>query len=103
MVSAFGDAIDAKSGAAIYGGSFVGVGTAKTPQGFSGQSSQRALLFTLSGGANTSAQVVSDASGEVVGTVEARCGYTYVIYSTESLTGGSYRLVLGTLSASAQA
>lgn len=102
-VSAYADPIDAKSGAVISGGTFAGVGTSKTPKGFAAESSQRSLLFSLRGSEGSSAQVIAEANGAVVGTVEARCGYTFALFSTPELTPGGYRLVLGSLSASANA
>ena len=102
VVNAYGDPIDAKSGAVISGGEFIGVGTSKTIKSFSPESTQRSLAFRFSGGAGTSAQVVSG-SGEEIGTIEARCGYTCAIFSVPGLESGSYKLVMGTLSASASA
>ena len=102
-VSARGDAIDAKGGARITGGSFVGVGSAQTPGGFSADSAQLSLLFAFRGGEGTSARVVSDESSRIMGTVDARCGYTYALFSTGELSAGSYTLVDGTLIAAAKA
>ncbi len=99
-LSAHGDPVDAKGGAVITGGVFNGVGSPKTPEGFSAESTQRSLLFSLKGGANTAAEVWS-ASGELLGAIEARCGYTCALFSRPELTAGTYTLRLGTLSASA--
>ena len=101
-ISAFGDPIDAKGGAAIHGGEFLGVGSPKTPEGFSAESTQRSLLFRFSGGAGTAAEI-SAASGTSVAAVEARCGYTCALFSRPDLAAGSYSITLGTLSASADA
>ena len=101
-VSAHADAIDAQSGATITGGSFAGVGTAKTPKGFTADSTQRSLVFSLNGGEGSTASIVAE-SGAEIALIEARCGYTYAIYSSPELATGSYRLVLGTLSADAAA
>ena len=99
-VSAYGDPVDAKGGAVITGGSFAGVGSANTAKGFAGNSTQRSLLFRFSGGEGTSAQVVSE-HDEVIGTIPARCGYTYALFSSSALNTGVYRLVDGTLYAEA--
>ena len=99
-ISAYGDPFDTKGGATITGGAFNGVGSPKTPEGFSSGSTQRSLLFRFSGGADTAAEVTND-SGELLGAIEARCGYTCAIFSRPDLAPGSYRLSLGTLSASA--
>lgn len=101
-VSAYGDPFDAKGGAVISDGVFIGVGSPKTPQGFSEESTQRSLLFAFGGAKDTAAEVKT-ASGESVGTIESRCGYTCAIFSCPGLTAGSYTLSLGTLSASAEA
>ena len=101
-LSAYGDPFDAKGGATITGGSFTGVGSPKTPQGFSPESSQRSLLFRFNGGANTAAEVWS-ASNTLVDVIEARCGYTCAIVSRSDLASGTYTLELGTLKASAEA
>ena len=101
-VSAHGDPFDAKGGAVISDGVFIGVGSPKTPQGFSEESTQRSLLFAFGGAKDTAAEVKT-ASGESVGTIESRCGYTCAIFSCPGLTAGSYTLSLGTLSASAEA
>jgi hypothetical protein len=101
-LSAMSDPFDAKGGAVITGGSFNGVGSPKTPKGFSSGSTQRSLLFRFSGAENTAAEVWN-ASGELVGAIEARCGYTCAIFSRPELAPGSYTLKLGTLSASADA
>lgn len=101
-VSAYDDPVDAKSGATISGGSFAGVGTAQSPKGFAASSTQRSLVFSLSGGAGSTAQIVAE-NGSAVASIEARCGYTCAIYSAPELAPGSYRLVLGTLSAEAAA
>ena len=99
-VSAIGDPFDTKGGAVITGGSFVGVGSPKTPEGFSSGSSQRSLLFRFNGAAGSAAEIWSS-SNELVGVVEARCGYTCAIFSLSGLEAGAYTLELGTLSASA--
>ena len=99
-LSAFGDPFDAKGGAVITGGAFCGVGSPKTPQGFSSASTQRSLMFAFSGAADTAAEIKA-ASGGLVGTIESRCGYTCAIFSQPDLAPGSYTLSLGTLSASA--
>ena len=101
-VSAFGDPFDAKGGAVITGGSFIGVGSPKTPQAFSADSTQNALLFLFSGGKDTAAELWSSAD-EFIGKIEARCGYTCAIFSQPGLASGSYTLRLGTISASADA
>ena len=101
-LSAYGDPFDAKGGAVISDGVFIGVGSPKTARGFSAESTQRSLLFALGGAKDTAAEVKT-ASGESVGTIEARCGYTCAIFSVPGLTSGSYTLSLGTLSASAEA
>ena len=101
-ISAHGDPFDAKGGAVISDGSFIGVGSPKTPKGFSSESTQRSLLFVFSGAKDTAAEVKTS-SGESVGTIESRCGYTCAIFSCPGLTAGSYTLSLGTLSASAEA
>ena len=99
-LSARGDPIDAKGGAVITGGSFSAVGSTKSPQGFRPDSTQRSLLFVFSGGEGTAAEVKT-ASGELVGAIEARCGYTCAIFSRPDLASGTYTLELGTLIASA--
>ena len=101
-LSAYGDPFDAKGGATISGGSFTGVGTSKTPQGFSPASSQRSLLFLFNGGADTAAEVWSS-SNALIDVIEARCGYTCAILSRPELSAGTYTLELGTLKASAEA
>ena len=102
LVSAYGDPLDAKSGATISGGSFTGVGSPKTPKGFSSDSSQLSLLFRFNGAANSAAEVWSS-SDELIDVIEARCGYTCVIFSRSGLEAGTYTLELGTLKASAEA
>ena len=99
-LSARGDPIDAKGGAVITGGSFSAVGSTKSPQGFRPDSTQRSLLFVFSGGEGTAAEVKT-ASGELVGAIEARCGYTTAVFSSSDLEAGTYTLELGTLIASA--
>ena len=101
-VSAYSDPFEAKGGAVITGGAFNGVGSPKTPKGFSSESSQRSLLFHFNGGEGTAAEVWT-ASGELLGAIEARCGYTCAIFSRPELVPGSYTLKLGTLSATAEA
>ena len=99
-VSAIGDPFDAKGGAVITGGSFVGVGSPKTPKGFSSESSQLSLLFRFNGAADSAAEVWNS-SNQLVGVVEARCGYTTAVFSSSDLEAGTYTLELGTLIASA--
>ena len=99
-LSARADPIDAKGGAVITSGSFSGVGTPKTPKGFSSDSSQRSLLFAFNGAGDTAAEVRT-ADGTVVGAIEARCGYTTAVFSSSDLEAGTYTLELGTLIASA--
>ena len=101
-LSAYSDPFEAKGGAVITGGAFNGVGSPKTPKGFSDESAQRSLLFFFNGGADTAAEVRTEA-GELVGAIEARCGYTCAIFSRPELVPGSYTLKLGTLSATAEA
>lgn len=103
-VSAFGEVFDAKGSAAVTGGKLIGVGTAKSPKGFSGANSQRYLLFrSFAGAAGSAAQLSSDASGELIGTIEGRCGYTYAVYTAPGLEEGSYHLSYGTIQAAAKA
>ena len=99
-VSAYGDPFDTKGGAVITGGSFSGVGSPKTPEGFSSGSSQPSLLFRFNGAADTAAEIWSS-SNELVGMIEARCGYTTAVFSSSDLEAGTYTLELGTLIASA--
>ena len=94
--------IDAKGGAVITSGSFSGVGTPKTPKGFSSDSSQRSLLFAFNGAGDTAAEVRT-ADGTVVGAIEARCGYTCAIFSHPELESGTYSLNCRTLTAYADA
>ena len=101
-LSAHADPFDATGGAVISGGSFSGVGTPKTPKGFSADSSQRSLLFAFGGAENTAAEV-RDADGAVVGAVEARCGYTCAIFSRPELTVGQYSLSCRSLTSYADA
>ena len=101
-LSAHADPIDAKGGAVITSGSFSGVGTPKTPKGFSPDSSQRSLLFAFNGAGDTAAEVRT-ADGTVVGAIEARCGYTCAIFSHPELESGTYSLNCRTLTAYADA
>ena len=101
-LSAHADPIDAKGGAVITSGSFSGVGTPKTPKGFSSDSSQRSLLFAFNGAGDTAAEVRT-ADGTVVGAIEARCGYTCAIFSHPELESGTYSLNCRTLTAYADA
>ena len=96
-VSAFSDPIDAKSFARISGGSFSGVGSSKTVKGFAADSAQRSLVFNTSGAANSSAELRAESGGEVIFTVEARCGYNVAIVSVPGLAPGSYTLSCGTI------
>ncbi len=102
MLSAFSDPFETKGGATISGGSFTGVGSPKTPEGFSSDSSQLSLLFAFNGAANTAAEVWSS-SNQLIDVIEARCGYTCAIFSRSGLSSGTYTLELGTLKASAEA
>ena len=102
-ISAFEQVFDVRGSAAVTGGRLAGVGTATSPKGFSAPSTQLSLLFSFAGGENSTAQISSDASGEVIGTIESRCGYNYAIYTTPELTHGAYHLTRGTLSAAASA
>ena len=101
-LSAFSDPFDTKGGATISGGSFTGVGSPKTPEGFSAESSQLSLLFRFNGGKDTAAEVWS-ASNQLIDVIEARCGYSCAIFSRSGLDHGTYTLELGTLKASAEA
>ena len=96
-VSAFSDPIDAKSFARISGGSFSGVGSSKTVKGFAADSAQRSLVFNTSGAANSTAELRAESGGEVIFTVEARCGYNVAIVSVPGLAPGSYTLSCGTI------
>ncbi|HAJ65948.1 MAG TPA: hypothetical protein DCM61_05155 [Clostridiales bacterium] len=100
-VNAYGDAIDAKTSAAISGGSFVGTGASKQPQGFVG-GTQRSVLFSFPGAAESVAQI-RDEAGTVIGEIASSFAYTYAIYSAPDLASGSFRLVRGTLEATAAA
>ena len=103
-VSAYGDVFDAPGGATVSGGRLIGVGTAKSPQGFSSASTQRSLLFPgFAGAANSAAQLTYDATGELVGTIEGRCGYSYAVYTAPGLESGAYHLTRGTISSAAGA
>ena len=103
VLSAYGDPIDAKGGATISGGSFSGVGSSKTPKGFTSQSTQCSLLFSFSGAAGSTAEVRTE-SGAVICAIEARCGFTCAVLSIPELESGAlYSLNCGTLSASARA
>ncbi len=101
-VSALGDIFDVKSEAVITGGSILGFGNAKSPVGFSAASSQPFLLFRLAGAEGAENELVYDEGEGLVEVLRARCGFTYVIYSTSELIPGSYHLKCGTLSAAAK-
>ena len=83
-------------------GSFTGVGSPKTPEGFSAESSQLSLLFRFNGGKDTAAEVWNS-SNQLIDVIEARCGYSCAIFSRSGLDHGTYTLELGTLKASAEA
>ena len=99
-VNAYGDPFEAKGGATISSGTFVGVGSPKTPKGFSGTGSQPWLMFSFAGAEGSKAEIWS-AENELVDVIEARCGYTCAIYSSSALDSGTYTLECGTLKASA--
>ena len=99
-VHAGDDPIDANGGARITGGTFFGVGTSKTPKSFSSGSTQACVVFEMTAGAGS---VRIESAGATAGTFEARCPFTYLVYSSPSLAPGTCRLVRGTLSAEGQA
>ena len=102
-INAFEEVFDAKGPAAVTGGRLAGVGTAASPRRFSSGSTQPSLLFLFAGGENSAAQITADASGELIATIESRCGYTYAVYTAPELAPGAYHLTRGTLSAAASA
>ncbi len=90
IISAFGDAIDAKGAVTVDGGSIFALGLSKSLKGFDAASAQPFIALSLSGSAGSTVSI------EPIMGMAAEWNYNTVLYSSPELVSGSeYRVTNG--------